>query len=312
MTDASENPVTLTQGQAEHKKPHWAQHPLVRLLYFLVLFALLTLVLRLPLPPLSPRPDGDFEPSEVSLSMLPALLAALIAYFVMVRFVEKRPVTELTKKAVTGAALGLIAGAVLLSAIVGLIWVFGGLSFDGTSYPKNWPNTLFQAGIFAGIFEEIVTRGVLFRLAEELIGSWGAVVLSGALFGLAHVGNTNATALSVASIAVSAGLLFPIVYMLTRNLWLCIGIHTAWNTVQGLVYGIPVSGMDSSGLFITHATGPELISGGAFGIEASIFVPAALIIVSVFLGKRAQREGKVVAPYWRRGATFGTAARLRA
>nr|WP_120492681.1 CPBP family intramembrane glutamic endopeptidase [Corynebacterium lactis] len=302
---------TETDDRAGAKR-HWVQHPLMRLLYFFVLFALLTLILRLPLPPLASGPDGQPTPTEVSIGMVPVLVAVVAAYYLTVRLAEKRRVTELTRGAVVGAVVGLIAGAALLSVVVGLVWLLGGLSFDGTSYPENWPNVLFQMGVFAGVFEEIVTRGALFRLAEELIGSWGAVILSGALFGAAHAGNTNATLASVVSIAVSAGLLFPIVYMLTRNLWICIGIHVAWNAMQGIVYGIPVSGNDSSGLLVTHATGPELISGGAFGVEASIIVPIVLIAASVFLGIRARREGTVVAPYWRRGATFATAARLRA
>lgn len=284
----------------------------MRLLYFFVLFALFTLILRLPLPTMEPGPDGQPTQTENSIGMIPVLIAVVLAYYLTVRLAEKRPVTELTRGAVVGAVVGLVVGAVLFSVIVGFIWILGGISFDGTGYPEDWPNVLVQIAVFAGIFEEIVTRGVLFRLAEELIGSWGAVILSGALFGLAHAGNTNATLLSVVSIAASAGLLFPIVYMLTRNLWICIGIHVAWNAVQGIVYGIPVSGNESSGLLVTHATGPELISGGAFGVEASIIVPIVLIIVSVILGRQARKTGNVVAPYWRRGATFGTAARLRA
>lgn len=294
----------------------------MRLLYFFVLFALLAVVLEVTTvaagperaPGESPVPDMTQMTTEANRLYFPILIAALVAYYLMVRFAEKRPVTELTHRAVLGAVVGIVMGTVLMSVVVALIWICQGISFEGTGTPENWLNVLFRVGIFAGVFEEIVSRGVLFRLAEEIIGSWGAVILSGALFGASHLGNDNANWLSAVSIAVSAGVLFPVVYMLTRNLWVSIGLHAAWNVVQGIVFGIPVSGIASSGLLVTHPKGPEIISGGAFGAEASIIVPIVLIAVSAYLGVRANREGKVVAPYWakRRGATFGSAALLRA
>ncbi len=86
------------------------------------------------------------------------------------------------------------------------------------------------------------------------------------------------------------------IYMLTRRLWAAIGLHMAWNSVQGGVFGIKVSGTDVPGLLISKSSGSELLTGGAFGAEASL--PAIILCTAVgicFLW-RAKQKGQVVAP----------------
>ncbi len=63
------------------------------------------------------------------------------------------------------------------------------------------------------------------------------------------------------------------------NLWLIAGLHAGWNYFQGNIYGLPVSGnAEASSLF---AFGPaagssDLVSGGDFGVEASLVGTADL------------------------------------
>jgi len=63
--------------------------------------------------------------------------------------------------------------------------------------------------------------------------------------------------------------------MLTRRLWLCTAIHLAWNYVQGAVYSVAVSGTTQHGLLIGRMDGPDWLTGGSFGAEASL--PAVLV-----------------------------------
>ena len=93
--------------------------------------------------------------------------------------------------------------------------------------------------------EELLFRGILFRWLEEFGGSWLALLLTSALFGAAHLGNPNATAFSAFCIAVEAGVLLGAAYMLTRSLWLPMGLHAAWNFTQGEIFDVPVSGSTS-------------------------------------------------------------------
>lgn len=59
-------------------------------------------------------------------------------------------------------------------------------------------------------------------------------------------------------------------YHVTRSLTLCMGVHGAWNFMQGTVYGIPVSGTTADGWLVSTRTGPDWLSGGVFGAEASV------------------------------------------
>ena len=54
-----------------------------------------------------------------------------------------------------------------------------------------------------------------------------ALVISAALFGVVHLGSPNATLYTAVAISLEAGLLLGAAYVLTRGLWLPIGIHFA-------------------------------------------------------------------------------------
>jgi len=89
-------------------------------------------------------------------------------------------------------------------------------------------------------------------------------------------------------------------YMLTRSLWLPMGIHAAWNFTQGEIYDIPVSGTSVDGLVDARLVGDPLLTGNGFGLEAS---PIAIVVASVFgiwLVVRAVRKGEVIRPFWLR------------
>jgi hypothetical protein len=153
-------------------------------------------------------------------------------------------------------------------------------------------------GIIPGVMEEILFRGILFRHLEDFGGTWVALALTSALFGVAHIFNPNATAFSSFAIAVEAGVLLGGAYMLTRSLWAPIGIHAAWNFTQGEVYDVPVSGIDGTGLVEAKLSGPELLSGGAFGLEASVIALVIATAAGVWLVVRAVRAGHIVSPWW--------------
>ena len=140
---------------------------------------------------------------------------------------------------------------------------------------------LVVLGLLPGITEEIIARGILFRVVEEGLGTWVALVISALLFGFGHMANPNATVWSSVAIAIEAGLLLGMAYAWTRSLWFCMGLHAAWNFTQGPLLGIPVSGFEVKGLLVSTTQGPALLSGGEFGAEASILT----VIVCVSLGR---------------------------
>lgn len=229
------------------------------------------------------------------------LLPALAGYLILVRLIERRRVDELALADIPAfGTAGLMGGAVLFSLMVAVLWLVGSYHVTGTNPHVDWLPAVLVAGIGAGIGEEILVRGVLFRIVEEGLGSWWALAISALFFGAAHLANPAATLWSSAAIAISAGVLLALVYAVTRSLWACVGLHAAWNIMQGTVYGIPVSGTKANGWLVSYRTGPDWLSGGAFGAEASVVALALGLIVSSILLLAALRRHSLVPPAWRR------------
>jgi membrane protease YdiL (CAAX protease family) len=188
--------------------------------------------------------------------------------------------------------------ALLMSVIVVLAWVVGAYGIDGWGGSTSWPLIFFSAGLQAAFFEELLIRGILFRFLEQFGGSWFALAASSALFGFGHIFNPNATVFSSLAIAVEAGVMLGGAYILTRNLWLAIGLHFGWNVTQGYIWDVPVSGNPVDGLVDSHSAGPVLLSGGAFGLEASLIALALATPLGIWFVVQAARRGHIVRPWW--------------
>lgn len=191
-----------------------------------------------------------------------------------------------------GGGVALFTFAVLIAAAIGIYRIVGLGDFSGMVA------ALISAALFPAIFEEMVFRGVFFRWIEEFGGSWTALFLTSAIFGAAHLGNPNASVIAAVGIALEAGVMLGAAYMLTRSLWLPMGIHAAWNFTQGEVYDIPVSGTKVHGLLDGQLSGTPLMTGNGFGLEAS---PIAIVVATLFglwLLWLAIRKGELRSPMW--------------
>jgi hypothetical protein len=239
-------------------------------------------------------------PLQVGLGqVIGRIVPALVAYLAVTCLVERQlPVELFSRKAPLQALIGLAAGTLLFSAAVGVMWLLGVYHVTGFNPHANWVTPLLMVGIGAGVGEELMFRGVLFRLAEQGLGTWAALLISALFFGFAHAGNPGATVWSSTAIAIEAGLLFGLLYSVTRSLPVCMGLHAAWNFCQGTVYGIPVSGLDADGWLVSTRTGPAWLSGGVFGAEASVVLVALCVLCSTALLALALRRGSVVPPSW--------------
>lgn len=229
-----------------------------------------------------------------------ALFVSLV-YWLFVRFVERRRRVEEFGRRGWFAELGAgwLAGLALFSVVFAIIALLGGYRILGTNAPAVLLAP-FVLSLCTGVVEEILLRGLFFRLVERLLGSWIALALSALLFGAAHLANPNATPFAALAIALEAGVMLAALYMVTRRLWAAIGLHAAWNFAQGGIYGIAVSGFASNGLLRPETVGSELLTGGRFGAEASL--PSILIDTAfgIALLVVAVRRGRIVAPIWAR------------
>ncbi len=221
----------------------------------------------------------------------------LVAYLAYVRWVEKRPASELSLHgAAKEVGSGFLLGAAIISLSVALLAASGSYQVVGFNGDVRWLHYL--AGFLAvAMLEELLFRAVLFRLLEKSLGSVIAIVISTGLFGLVHLLNPNAGWLSTASLTLIS-LIFVGSFLLTRRLWLCMGLHWSWNLFQAL-YSVSVSGIDTNGLLISKLTGPSWLTGGGFGVEASLLTLLLSVIAASYLLLQAYRKGQFVAPYWR-------------
>jgi membrane protease YdiL (CAAX protease family) len=240
---------------------------------------------------------GPFDPDSVVVALVAAGLF-IGAYVVLRRFAEREPVSDL---ALRGAELelgaGVAAGAGLFAVVVAIAAALGVYRVDGfNDWRTVWP--LLGIAIVSGVSEEILLRGIIFRLTERMTGSWIALAISAAIFGAGHIFNPNATWVAAFAIAIEAGLLLGAVYMLTRRLWAAIGLHAGWNFTQGWVFGVPVSGIKEVGLVEGRVQGPEWLSGGAFGLEASVIAMVVATAAGMAVLLLAIRRGRLVPPMW--------------
>jgi membrane protease YdiL (CAAX protease family) len=269
--------------------------PLARLLFFASMMFGFVVVTRAIVVALG-WTAGSAGPLHHALATLSVqLLPALLGYTILVRLVEQRRMRELSPRDIPTLGLaGLVTGAVLFSAVVGVLWLAGSYHVIGTNAQLDWLPSVLVTGVGAGIGEEIVARGAIFRIVEEGLGTWWALAISALVFGAAHIFNPGATPWSSAAIAIEAGLLLGMIYHVTRSLWPCIGLHAAWNIMQGTVYGIPVSGSASKGWLVSTRSGPDWLSGGVFGAEASVVALALCSLCTLALLIVALRRGSIV------------------
>lgn len=242
---------------------------------------------------------GNIVPMIVAAMAMVAL--AMWVFVGFARFVERRSPSDLALvPGMREFGIGMLVGSGLYTASVLVLLAMGIMRIEGIN-PVSVMLPAVSMAISSGFLEELLFRGALFRIVEEWLGSWVSVVVSSVVFGAVHLMNPAATLTGAIFISIEAGLLLAAAYMLTRRLWLGIGFHISWNYTQSAVFGGIVSGgVAEPGLFKTVAEGSELLTGGNFGLEASL-VPCILATTAgVILVVTAVRRGHVVQPFWSR------------
>ena len=222
-------------------------------------------------------------PLEMALLALGSLvLVVLFACWCNI-FEKSWPDCIFSGKAGKHLILGFGTGVLYFCIIAGVLAMAG--VYKAKLGSDSWLEILGSLFFFllVAVGEEIVFRGFIFRMIDERFNFVAALVVSALIFGFIHMGNSNATLWSSVAIAVEAGLLLGAAYKYSGTIWLPIGIHWAWNFTQGNVFGFSVSGMPSDvSVFDAMVSGPEILSGGEFGPEASVITVALGVIFTLF------------------------------
>ncbi|MFF1610221.1 CPBP family intramembrane glutamic endopeptidase [Amycolatopsis sp. NPDC058278] len=221
--------------------------------------------------------------------------AGVAVYRWVVRRTEHRPVTELARPgAGLAAGRGVLIGIALFGAVIANIALLGDYEVRG------WGTVAGAAGLVgfmaaAAVTEELLFRGVLFRIVEERTGTGIALVLTGVLFGLSHLFNPDATLWGAIAIAIEAGGLLTAAYVATRKLWLPIGLHFGWNFAGAGIFGTVVSGNGTpQGLLDAVTSGPSIVTGGAFGPEGSLYSVLFCVLATTAFLWLARRRGHLI------------------
>lgn len=232
----------------------------------------------------------------VDWAQLPAAVLAgflgLFIYAIWTNMMEHRPITELSlNRMFKDLGNGLLIGVAYFGVVVGVMALMGGYSITGAHF--NWFPQLSSFLLFflVAVFEEILFRGVLFRLIDDRWNTGAALIVSSLAFGAMHLFNTGATLWSAVAIAIEAGLVLGAAYKCSGTLWLPIGIHWAWNYVQGNVLGFAVSGSPvEDKIFSSIISGPDWLTGGIFGAEASVPAVGVGLLLAIILLANCKRD----------------------
>ncbi|MEW6762333.1 MAG: CPBP family intramembrane glutamic endopeptidase [Pseudomonadota bacterium] len=235
-------------------------------------------------------------PGGKALSALAMAALILYAFARYVRLVERRAPAELAARPAGAELLGGAAlGAAVFTLAIGILAALGVFTIAGARNPMLLLAAI-PGAMMVAVFEEIMFRAIVFRALEESFGSWPALVVSGSIFGLMHMGGAESSFQAAIAVTVEAGLLLGVAYMVTRRVWLCIGIHFGWNLTQGALFSLSVSGRAQEGVFISQLTGSPWLTGGWFGVEASLVAVLTCLVPCAALGAYAYKTGKAWPP----------------
>ena len=238
-----------------------------------------------------------FLPDDDATVAWAQLLAAGIATWVMVRWIDRRPWGAIglgrsqarPLVLIEGFALGVIAIAtpsLMLSAI-------GWLRFASAPDGSWWGIALAASWLLvpAALFEEIVVRGYAFDALRRGFGPSTAIAVTSAIFGLLHYANPGATALSIGLVTL-AGVFLGVVVLVTGSVWAAWTAHLAWNWTMAVVLHTPVSGLAlGTPDYRLVDAGPDWATGGVWGPEGGAGAALGMIGgISYLMARRRRRE----------------------
>lgn len=245
---------------------------------------------------LSNSAAAAFENPIVALIIGPILAVAIIVlYAVASRRIEGRTVTEVARaRAGRHLLLGIGGGVLLAAAVIGTLAAFGVYRITGWGSLAG-ALTIVGTMCVVAVAEEVLFRGVIFRLVQRSGGVWIALAVSAVLFGLVHLLNPGATPWGALAVAIEAGLMLGAAYVATGSLWLPIGLHFGWNVAISAIFGTVVSGSgERDALIVAETSGPAWLSGGSFGPEGSMIAVLFCSLVTIALLVGARRSGRIV------------------
>lgn len=221
-----------------------------------------------------------------------SFIVLLAAYYYFFRLYDKRKITELSIKYLPKEMFGgFFFGFFTISLSIFILYLLGyyqAISITTTHYSIKF----FTVLMFAALVEDLFHRGLIIRVCENWLGTNLTLVI-GMLIELQHIFNPNSNLCSL-FFDLIWGFTMAMMFIYTKRIWLPFFFHLGWNFSQPF-YGSNLTGLNDMGSIIqSKFNGPELLTGGAVGIEGSIFTASFLLLIGIALYYRAKKEGKIV------------------
>jgi membrane protease YdiL (CAAX protease family) len=218
-----------------------------------------------------------------------AILIAIVS--IICQLLRRKPIIELTGSVnltlLKELFLGLIIGAALMILPVLLLSIFGFVHWEINAFSFSTIYTGFSILLVAAITEELFFRGFIFQRLIQAFGEWPAQLIIAGLFLLTHINNPGMIGIVKLQASMNifiASIMFGIAFIKTKSLAMPLGLHFMANYTQGTLLGFGVSGdKDPSLLKPIFDRTPIWLSGGDFGMEASILGLCFVIIVTIYL-----------------------------
>ena len=265
------------------------------LAYLVVLFgaSILLYVVGLTLVP------AAAEPTFALVALGVAEAAATGVVLLIWRFVDRRPIRALGLDP-RGAVGRWLRGAAVAGLMMGFIVLVNYLLLAGALVgvnPDPWRVAVVLVAGLLGYVVQGAAEEVLFRgyVLENVRRRWGlrlALAVSSVGFALLHAPNPGFGLLPFGNLVLFglAAALYKV--RCDRNrLWGVFGLHSVWNWLQQIVFGLPNSGVapapDNALFTVTpSASVPDVVSGGGFGPEGTLAATLVLLALLAYCARQ--------------------------
>lgn len=216
----------------------------------------------------------------------------LFSYYYFFRFYDKREITELSLKNFPKTMIGssfLGFGAISITILI--LYLSGYYQIFGIS-TEYYSLKLFGTLVIAALLEDLFHRALMARILENWLGTNTAILII-MLLETMHMFNPNSNMFSL-FVNLVWGFTMTVLFVYSKKLWLPFFFHLSWNFAQ-IFYGSNLTGLNDMGRIIqSKFSGPEILNGGAVGVENSIVTVTTLLLIGIYFYRQAMKEGKII------------------
>jgi membrane protease YdiL (CAAX protease family) len=224
--------------------------------------------------------------------MQPVLLTLLI--FAARRILDKKSIGSLGLRRSRFLWTDIIWGfaSIIVSLVLLLLmgWLLGWGSPQNAIQALRNATTDSRFGIYPSVLlgafltawsEELLFRGYMFKNISWSTNVVKSALVTSVIFGFLHILSipgwnflTHLDILSITLYGFLGGILLVFAYIRTRNLWICIGLHTAWNSLTGPIIALGFSQERFPAFMVNIFNSPKDLMG-----VKDIFITGIAILV---------------------------------